>query len=277
MLLALLGASAIMIAIANHQIDEQPNSEPSPAELPTALGQTFEGQNKLLTTINITPGGQTHIAVNPKTNMTYVSHFPSSLTQELGDFLSLSVINGTTNREEASIPLGGVASAIAVNSNESRNMVYVAVAVPNTFSNGTRNETWTNILHVIDGKNNNIVQNITIGTPTKLSFTKDMAVNPVTNRIYLVQDYFLAGKRDNILEIDDQAGEILSNVTTEDYVVEKIAVNPNKNKLYLITNNTNFYVINTTNIEEVKNMSLPIIPSDIDINSKTNNAYVTNL
>src|SRR5215218_8723734 len=125
MTLALVTMSMI-IMIPYHHIDAQPNSEPSTAEPPitqSELIQSFGSQNKLLATINVTEFPK-NIAVNPETNMVYVTHDPPYL-EGVGDLGNMSVIDGKTNKIIKGVLLGNDPNAIAVN--PETNMVYVAV------------------------------------------------------------------------------------------------------------------------------------------------------
>jgi len=100
-------------------------------------------------------GGTGTVAVNPNTNLVYVTNTRSD---------TVSVFDGTTNNLLSTFEVGRTPFGIGVNPNT--NMLYVGLE-------------HKDILAVVDGSTNEIVKNIEITGPY------DIAVNDVTNMIYV--------------------------------------------------------------------------------------------
>jgi YVTN family beta-propeller protein len=220
------------------------------------------------------------MALNPQTNMVYVTHRSNSE----GNLPTMSVIDGTTNEVIKTVHLGFTPAAdpklIAVNS--VTNMIYVGVDDSFTPANG-KSESYF-VLHVIEGKTNTIVYNI---TDKSSSSFHDIAVDSKTNRVYLVQ----GSDSDGITVIDGYSNKIVYDMSLNglDGTRPSIALNPEKNTLYVAFvhhNQTQISAINTSTNVSVANITLPRLSfepafigpapaSDIDVNLQTNKVYVT--
>ena len=187
-------------------------------------------------------GGVLNVAVNPNTNMVYV-------TATNGSNRVVSIIDGTTNQIVGHIP---AIDAIAANPNT--NMVYAASDSENTIS-------------IINGTTNQIVGHVEIN-----GHSGDIAIDPVHNRIY-------AGKvspNEPIAIIDGDKNVIVDHIGIG-YVTKSI-VNPNTNMVYAASKYQNtISIINGTTNQIVGH--IPAIDynerSAIAVNPNTNTIYVT--
>jgi YVTN family beta-propeller protein len=234
----------MVIMTSSHNIYAQTSSEPGKGESPPTesnSNQIRDDANLLLTRINMTESPW-DVAVNPKTNIIYVSHSGSP---------TISVIDSTTNDVVKSIPVIRGSGEIAVNSET--NMVYVST---DSF-NGA-------VVHVIDGKTNDIVSNIAIE-----SGTTDIAVNPVTNMVYLTHVR-------NMTSIIDGDTNFVHTITVHNYPW-KVAVNPVTNMVYIATVDSNeISVIDGSDNRAVRNITVAGKVYDVGINSNTNTVYAAN-
>jgi YVTN family beta-propeller protein len=102
-------------------------------------------------------------------------------------------------------------------------------------------------------------------------YPRALAVNPVTNRIYV-----LHMASDNVLVIDGATNNILSKVNVGRYPAA-VAVNPRTNRIYV----ANIYsdtvsVIDGNNSTILATVNVGTTPVDVAVNSITNRIYVTN-
>ena len=139
------------------------------------------------------------IAVNPKTNMIYVS-------SESTD--SVIVIDGKTNEFLANVTTGHKPRGVGVNSDT--NMVYIT----NTESNSVT---------VLDGLTNNVVTSIEVGeTPWRI------AVDSQANVIYATNN-----KSGDVSVIDGETNTVLKKMSVDSPF--DITVDPSINKVYVTT------------------------------------------
>jgi len=115
-----------------------------------------------------TKPGSCGVVVNTDTNRVYVANYKSN---------SLSVYDGSTNNEVASVDVGLVPCGLALNAD--KNIVYVI----NEFDNS---------ISVVDGSTNKVVNEIEIPRPY------EMVVNPNTNLLYVTSD-----ANDSVFVIDE--------------------------------------------------------------------------
>jgi len=191
---------------------------------------------------NSTPNA---VAVNPITNKIYVSNFGSRMT----------VINGADNTT-ASIPL-------ALNSTGSVAVNPVANRIYATHTSSAH-------LTVIDGDDNS-TESIPTGTGGGTNSTFS-AVNPVTNKIYVVSAG--APSADIVSVINGADNSIaLVPVGTEPFAT---AINPLTNKIYVANHDSN----NVTVMNGVDNSTATVVagtgPLAIAVNMVTNKIYVAN-
>jgi len=100
-------------------------------------------------------GGTGTVAINPSSNLVYVSNFYSD---------TVSIFDGSTNDLISTIQVGQFPYGIAINSET--NMLYVA-------------RESSDVLAIVDGATNNLVKNIELSGPY------DITVNSKTNMIYI--------------------------------------------------------------------------------------------
>ena len=182
------------------------------------------------------------VAVNPFTNMTYVTSY------YLG---TVSVIDGRTNSLVGNVTVGDGPTSVAVN--PFTNLIYVANFNSNTVS-------------VINGTTNNVVRDITVGGQPQ-----GVAVNPNTNMTYVTNDL-----SDTVSVIDGRANSLVGNVTVGDGPTG-LAVNPNTNTIYVANFNSNTVsVIDGRTNEIVRTMPGGNGPIDVAVNPNTNTIYVSN-
>jgi len=237
-------------------------------------------------------GGQGHrdISVNSNTNMIYVVNFGYySTSYRLICDNTVSVINGTTNSVQSTIPVGNCPIAVGVN--PITNMIYVANSNDNTVSviNGTTNSVQStipvgnspngvgvnlntdmiyvtnfgNILSVINGTTNSVQSTIPVGNSPN-----GVGVNPNTNMIYV------ANSNDNTVSVINGTTNSVQSTIPVGKVPFAVGVNPNTNKIYVgnAVDNTLSIINGVTN--SVESTISVNNPWDIDVDLNTNMIYV---
>jgi YVTN family beta-propeller protein len=153
----------------------------------------------LSTTIPVASGAD-NIAVNPETDMVYVSGGGSD---------TITVINGATNSVVGTIALSGYASGIAVDT--STDMIYVA------------NELQAS-LTVIDGATNTVVDVISL----PMTAPAYVAVNANTDTVYVL------GHHDQVAVVNAASDTVTCSLTISNiFNVGWIVVNPVTNTIYV--------------------------------------------
>ena len=187
-------------------------------------------------------------AVNPNTNMIYVSNTQSG---------TISVIDGTTNTVVSTINLLTTPYGIAVN--PTSNMIYVSentAGQPNPKS----------AIQVIDGSTNQI-----IATITPQLYPYDLRVNPTTNKIYVLENsgFRLSGPIGAIQVIDSATNAITTTINTEPLPDHGITLDSTKNMIYVY----NMVIDGTTDTITSK---IPDLCSyGLAVNPSTNRLYST--
>src|SRR5215469_7704631 len=210
------------------------------------------------------------IAVNPITNKTYVANCPDLQSRTMGINGTITVIDGDTN-STATVQVGLCPTAVAVN--PVTNKIYVANFGHMSLYCGSCWD-YGNIT-VIDGATNSTA---TIIDPNA-KFPHAVAVNPVTNKIYVANN----DSSGSVTVID---GETSSTTTV---VVAPwpydVAVNPTTNKVYVTSYNPYAGTTSTTVsvIDGATNISTPLTdpkaadPIAVAVNPVTNKIYVANI
>jgi len=204
-------------------------------------------KNSTNNVMEIVIGNQIHkpvnwLAVNPKTNMVYVT---------IKDNPNISMINGITNDRLKMISAGNDPEGIAVNPNT--NMVYVTNFVNNT-------------VFMVNPSTKNNPNEITVGNDPD-----GVDVNPYTNIVYV------ANRNDNTISvINGSTNNVVKNPSV-DTIPEGIAVNPNTNMVYVtdLQSNTTSVIDGSTN-NVVKDLIVGHLPIGVAVNPYTNMVYVTN-
>ncbi len=200
----------------------------------------------VLTTLSLGLQQAQAAAVNPSTNMIYVSGGS-------GDFVT--VIDGSTNNIVASIS-GADGSAFAVN--PLTNKIY-AVGY------------YCNCVYVIDGASNTVEATVTVGTSPAAA-----AANTTTNKIYVVNS------GDNTVTVIDGA----TNNTTRVSVGQAptaLAINAITNKIYVADQNESGGVYHQGDVtvidgatNNVQSVQVGFAPVALAVNPVTNKIYVVN-
>jgi YVTN family beta-propeller protein len=200
-----------------------------------------EDQNSINELHRTQKSSTTSVAVNSLTNMIYS-------TTDSGVY----VIDGKTNELIEKITIasnGAIPSGLAVN--PMTNTIYVT-------------DRDYNAVYVIDGKTHNVTKTIELhDSPI------DIAINSVTNRIYVSAESAL-------FVIDGVANEIIHRYK---YIkiakhLAGVAINPDKNIVYVTDSATSLYVLDGTTNQLTKNITIGKSPADIAVNTNTNKVYV---
>jgi YVTN family beta-propeller protein len=188
--------------------------------------------------------GQTpsHIAVNPNTNLIYVSDYNND---------SVSVIDGKTNKVVNTI---GIETPSYIGVNPNTNMIYV---------DEHNRDLNSSSIDVIDGKTNKVVDTIGIETPS------NMAVNPNTNMLYVLN-------QDNktLSVIDGKTNEVVDYIVLVNQSIAYLAVNPNTNMIYVSDYYDNSISVIDGKTNEVVHTIVIETPTYIAVNPNTNMIYV---
>ena len=211
------------------------------------------------------------VAANLATNKIYVANFGNFLKGS--DPGSVTVIDGATESTTTVIdPNARGPRALTVN--EATNEIYVA-------------NQWSRNVTVIDGATNSTT---TVTDPNANGLlTYSVALNPVTNKIYVVNNDFLGSNQQGNVTVIDGATKTTSTVTDPNAITpNSVAVNPATNKIYVAnigngTNRGNITVIDgatntTTTVTDPAAFAAGIDSRgfSVAVNSVTNKIYVAN-
>jgi YVTN family beta-propeller protein len=199
------------------------------------------------------------IAVNPYTNNVYVVD---------GISKNVSVIDSITNQVVLGIPTGVSDEAdefldqgIGIAVDPLRNRIYVA------------NPSTGNIT-VIDGSNNNIINNIDASSIIR---PFDIAVNPYTDHAYVVGVDEFYGLH-SLAEVDLSRGTVNDPYNITGYAFNVVALDPFRNLVYINDGVQNtVYVIDPTNQNPVENITVDTYPFMVTVDPYSNVVYTTNL
>jgi DNA-binding beta-propeller fold protein YncE len=197
---------------------------------------------------NITLGKRPYcVAANNETNRVYV-----------GVDNGLIVVDGETDLVLAEIPLSD--DAVALEVNPSTNRIYAGVYGEN--------------VTVIDGATNLKVGEI----PERLYNSYELAVNPITNLVYVGDWTTIAGQVDSVRVYDGENFQSVTSVALGDTgIIERVgvAVNPSNNKVYATwTGNTSLFLIDGNTHLVTNNVVPSYFSRTTIINSYTNYVYV---
>src|SRR2546426_666734 len=195
------------------------------------------------------------VGVNPSTNKIYVANHGGFG----GQGGAVYVIDGATNSVTGTIPVGGGIQGIGVNPNT--NKIYVT---SNGFSSPSYRFSCSSTVSVIDGATNSITSTIPVGTCPGA-----VAVNPNTNKIYVIDD--------NGLQVIDGTTNSVVNTITVGKFPSAVAINRNTNMIYVAnTGDNTTSVINGETNSVVSTITVGNEPNGIGVNPKTNMIYVAN-
>ena len=186
------------------------------------------------------------IAVNPITNMVYVTYLGSN---------SVSVIDGKTNSVVSTIPIGSYTCDLAVN--PITNKIYVDSCQSNT-------------VFVIDGNTNTILH--TINVPA----TTGVAVNPITNKIYVASEEIISNVSRGMVSVIDGTTDMVESTIPVGENALQVALNMNTNMIYV----SNWFSNTVSVIDGRTNTVVSSIPFTnsfgIAVNNNTNIIYLDN-
>lgn len=186
--------------------------------------------------------------VNPVTNMIYIGGWTANH--------EIYVVNGSSNLasyvqiESCSDPSNCNPPDYMISVNPNTNRIYVSGN-----SNGG--------LTVIDGSTNSIVTKILSSYDIR-----DIATNPVTNKIYAITDNF-------VTVIDGSTNSVIKEISLPDQQPDRIAVNLVTNKIYVAMDHS-VGVIDGVTDTVVGTISTGQITEDVAVNPNTNRIYAFN-
>lgn len=193
------------------------------------------------------------MAVNPETNLIY-----------LAAGTSVTVVDGSSYAVVSEIQLDGYAGFVGVNPDTNR--IYVSHGSGQSFSDQ---------VSVIDGSANEVIASITLNS----SSFGDIAANPQTNMIYVVNQY-----ADTLSVVDGNSSSLVSIIPVGSHPF-KVAVNPETNMVYVanyvgdtlsvidgLTNN----VVATVPVGGYHPDTTGSNPYGVDVDPVTNTIYVVN-
>ena len=204
------------------------------------------------------------VAVNAVTNKIYVTNNGDS---------SVTVIDGATNGTTTiginSFPsIGPTNLPVAVVANSVTNKVYAAASSIDGIQ--------SSVVFVIDGATNSVVTSLS-GMGQVITA---MAINTVTNKIYVVGTDDGGGGSIGVLEVIDGATNrtTLVSINSVPSNPSAVVVNPVTNKIYVSDANFNFN--NVTVVDGVTNSTTTVKagsnPGALAVDTQTNKIYVAN-
>lgn len=213
------------------------------------LGKVFviDGNNQNVVTSIEVGMNPKNIAVNPVTNMIYVTNENSK---------SVSVIDGQTNSVVKTISVGGQPEGLGLDIIS--NKIYVANLNVTDVNN--------NSVSVIDGTTNRIVDTINLGNVSPLQ----VVVNENTNKVYVTD-----GTDDTVIVIDGSTDKILESIQAG-LSTQYIAVNKVTNKIYVSGPSATLAVIDGSDNKVINTIKIGEDSTSIAVNDVTNRVYVTN-
>jgi YVTN family beta-propeller protein len=190
------------------------------------------------------------VAVNPETNMIYVSNLDSG---------TVSVINGSTNSIASTVNVGDGPTSIAVN--PKTNTIYLLC-----YDNSR--------LCVLDGND----KSIKILTDKNYISADDLAIDSKTNSIFVTNFY-----SNTVSMTNGTTNKVSSTVNVGDGPTS-IALNPKTNSIYTINPGSNTLsviggeIFNRTIPSKLYESGINVdkTPIGVAVNEKTNTIYVTN-
>jgi YVTN family beta-propeller protein len=225
----------------------------------------IDGVNNATTTVNAYAKFPVAVAVNPVTNKIYVANHWNGVSG------NVTVIDGVTN-STASVSVGRWPYDLAVNTTS--NKIYV------TSFNPIELETSTAV-SLIDGATNT-------STPLTDPNAEDpiaVAVNPITNKIYVANNGDLGKNGTNIgsITVIDDTTNSTTNITDANALSpHAVAVNPVSNRIYVANGNGSVTVIDgaTNSVSTITDPNA--LPCDLSrtgnlaVDPTRNLVYVTN-
>ena len=215
----------------------------------------IDGATNLTKTIPVGKG-PLGIAVNTVTNKIYVANEQDG---------TVSVIDGASDTVVATPPAGNLPSFVAVN--PLTNSIYICNVGGDSVS-------------VINGGTDTVIATVIGPNSANLGLLGALAVNPATNKIYVVS---IPVSGPSSLAVIDGAsnamtGTVLVGNTSTSPFQTVIAVNPISNKIYVanVADNT-VSVVDGSSDSVLATVPVGNAPEGLAVNPVTNRVYVTNL
>ena len=185
------------------------------------------------------------IAVNPKTNIIYVTDTSND---------NIIVIDGLTNEIISNIVVELRKRIIAIDINPETNRIYVL-----SIGSSDTEAPFDNNVTVLDGLTNQIIATIVVGLGREPS--ADIAVNSMTNRIYVSNEFVVS----TLDVIDGNTNKVIDTIRLGS--PEKLCVNHTTNHIYVTrTQFDNVSVIDGLTNQVIFNVEVPDFPAEMDIN-----------
>lgn len=200
------------------------------------------------------------IAINQVTNTIYATSPDSS---------TVAAINASTNNLIGTISVGYSPVQIAVN--PSTNLVYVG-------------ETGTGAISIIDGSTNTVLKTLQLTDGGDFYRIAGIAVNEVTNRVYVLvnnddadQIYASITIIDGLTNDIEQTFKVADLPIVSDVIDRStaIAVNSMTNTIYVTLSTGSLYVIDGSNNKVLTNLQVGRFPHQVEVNEETNKVYLS--
>ncbi len=203
----------------------------------------------VIATIDLTSTGETPfgVAVNPNTNRVYIGNVSSN---------NVVVVDGSTNAIVGTIslpppvPSAEFASPVGIAVDSTRNRIYV-------------NQAGNNTLLVFDGLTDALLATVSIG-----DYPWDVAVNPITNRIYSV-DF-------NGVSVVDGASDTLLATVPMIYAPIGVAVDAITNSIYVASSNACWVGVINGDTNIMTQTAINACAWGVAVNPLTNRIYTAN-
>ena len=196
------------------------------------------------------------LAVNPTTDRIYVMDYKSSI---------VSVIDGETNTITAAVDVGAVPNGLAVN--PTTNRIYVSGRrVP---SGGWKSHA---SVSVIDGETNAVTARMRMPHTSLM----DVAVNPTTDRIYVLTGWAAEGMCEGgpMSVIDGETNAVTATIDVGRCPVA-LAVNPTTDRIYVTDwESAVLSVVNGETDEVIASLRTARYPFGLAVNPTTDRTYV---
>lgn len=195
------------------------------------------------------------MALNPNTNMIYVTNYQSH---------SISVINGLQDKLVANISDILYPTSIYVDENSNKIYVNHKARVQDQSNNQSNNQySAMPLVSIIDGSTNKVIGNLSTAIEVK-------GVNPSTGEIYAIE----APYAKSLVAIDVATNNKKSEVNLNFYPSDT-AINQNTNILYVASNESNSVSkINASTFDIMPDtIKLTDIPVSMAVNPNTNRIY----
>jgi YVTN family beta-propeller protein len=200
------------------------------------------------------------IDINPDSGRLFVANSDSD---------SVSVIDGSTNTVMTNISVGDEPLDVVIDPHEkaSTSLIFVANSDSDTVS-------------VIEGSTNTVIDTINLrNSPNEREEPIDLAVNTITNRLYVANNYTSSVSVLDYHYLSQNQGlrnETVASIQVGDRPAS-IDFNPTTNRVYVANSDSDTVsVINGSRNEVIANVSVGTSPYNVEVNADENLIYVAN-